>query len=285
MSIVVTGATGHLGRLVVESLLARGVAAADIVATGRNVGAIADLAGRGVTVRHADFDDPASLKDAFAGAEKLLLVSASELGRRVPQHRNAVDAAREAGVTLLAYTSAPKADRTQLKLAAEHRATEEYIRESGVPSVILRNSWYFEVYTAQIPTQLEHGAVTGAAGDGRFTPAARRDYAEAAAAALTADDQAGRVYELGGDTAITLAEYAAEVARQTGRPVEYRDLPVDAYTRMLEGFGLPAAAAEVIADADAGIARGDLLSGDGSLSRLIGRPTTTLAEAVRAALA
>lgn len=284
MSIVVTGATGHLGRLVVESLLDRGVAAADIVATGRDVGTIADLAGRGVTVRRADFDDPASLKDAFAGAEKLLLVSASEVGRRIPQHRNAVDAARAAGIGLLVYTSAPKADDTRLKLAAEHRATEEYIRASGLPFVILRNNWYLEVYTAQIPAQLEHGAVTGAAGDGRFTPAARRDYAEAAAAVLIAGGPAGQVYELGGDTPITLAEYAAELARQSGRPVEYRNLPLDAYTTTLEGFGLPAAAAEVIADADAGIARGDLLTTGGTLSRLIGRPATTLAEAVRAGL-
>jgi NAD(P)H dehydrogenase (quinone) len=284
MTIVVTGATGHLGRHVVEGLLARGVPAAGIVATGRNVDAIADLAARGVTVRRADFDDPASLKDAFAGADRLLLVSASEIGKRIPQHRNAVDAAKEAGVSLLAYTSAPKADDTPLLLAAEHRDTEEYIRASGVPAVILRNSWYFEVYTAQLATQLEHGAVTGAAGTGRFSPAARRDYAEAAAAVLVAPDQAGRVYELGGDTAITLADYAAEVARQSGRPVAYQNLSVEAYTRMLEGFGLPTPVAEVIADADAGIERGDLLSDDGSLSRLIGRPTTTVAEAVRAAL-
>lgn len=281
MSIVVTGATGHLGRLVVEALLDRGVPAAGIVATGRDTARITDLADRGVTVRHADFDDPASLKDAFAGAGKLLLVSAAEVGRRIPQHRNAVDAAREAGVGLLAYTSAPKADRTPLKLAAEHRATEEYIRSCGVPFVLLRNCWYLEVYTAQIPTQLEHGAVTGAAGDGRFSPAARADYAEAAAAVLAGGDHAGRVYELGGDTAITLADYAAELSRQAGREVVYRDLPVEAYASMLEGLGLPAPVAEVIADADAGIARGDLLSDDGTLRRLIGRPTTTLADAIR----
>ena len=284
MTIVVTGATGHLGRLVVENLLARGVPAADVVATGRDTARIADLAGRGVTVRHADFDDPATLKEAFAGAGRLLLVSASEVGRRIPQHRNAVDAAREAGVELLAYTSAPKADRTALKLAAEHRATEEYIRAAGVPFVFLRNCWYLEVYTAQIPAQLEQGAVTGAAGDGRFSPAARADYAEAAAAVLAGGEHAGQVYELGGDTAITLADYAAELSRQAGREVAYRDLPVDAYARMLEGFGLPAPVAEVIADADAGIARGDLLSDDGTLRRLIGRETTPLADAIRGSL-
>lgn len=284
MTIVVTGATGPFGRHAVESLLARGVAAADIVATGRGIEKIADLAERGVAVRRADFDDPATLKDAFAGADKLLLVSGSEVGNRIPQHRNAVDAAKEAGVSLIVYTSAPKADHTALKLAGEHAATELYIRESGLPYVFLRNSWYFENYTAQIPTQLAHAAVPGAAGEGRFSPAARADYAEAAAAVLVAEDQAGRVYELGGDTAITLADYAAELARQSGSAVVYNDLPVEAYARMLEGYGLPAPVAEVIADADAGIARGDLLSPDGSLRALIGRPTTTLAEAVAAGL-
>ena len=283
MTIVVTGATGHLGRLTVEGLLARGVPAAEIVATGRDTARITDLAGQGVTVRQADFDQPATLKDAFAGAEKLLLVSGSEMGRRIPQHRNAVDAAREAGVRLIAYTSAPKADRTALKLAAEHAATEAYIRESGLPFVFMRNCWYFEVYTAQIPAQLEQHAVVGAAGGGRFSPAARADYAEAAAAVLVAPDQAGQVYELGGDTAITLADYAAELSRQSGVEVTYRDLPLSEYRAMLEGYGMPAPVAETVADIDAGIARGDLLSDDGSLRRLIGRPTTTLAEAIRTA--
>ena len=283
MSIVVTGATGHLGRLVVEGLLARGVPAAEIVAAGRRIDKIADLAARDVQVRHADFDDPATLKDAFAGADKLLLISGSELGKRITQHRNAVDAAREAGVGLLGYTSAPRAADTRLKLAAEHAATEEYIRAAGIPFVFLRNSWYLEVYTEHIPTQLEHG-VTGAAGDGRVSAAARADYAEAAAAVLVAPDQSGKVYELGGDSAFTLTEYAAELARQSGRPVQYHDLPLGPYTAMLEGFGMPRPVAEVVADIDAGIARGDVLSDSGDLARLIGRPTTTLAQGIAAAL-
>jgi NAD(P)H dehydrogenase (quinone) len=284
MSIVVTGATGRLGRLTVESLLAKGVAAADIVATGRSIDKIGDLAARGVTVRQADFDDPATLKDAFAGADKVLLVSGSEPGKRIPQHRAAVDAAREAGAELIVYTSAPRADTTALKLAEEHAATEKYIRDSGLPFAFLRNSWYLEVYTERIAEQLEHG-VTGSAGDGRISAAARADYAEAAAAVLTAPDQAGQVYELGGDTAFTLTEYAAELSRQSGKPVEYHDIPLEAYTTMLEGFGLPRPLAEVIADIDAGIKRGDVLSDSGDLSRLIGHPTTTLAAAIAAALA
>jgi NAD(P)H dehydrogenase (quinone) len=284
MSIVVTGATGRLGRLTVESLLAKGVAAADIVATGRSIDKIGDLTARGVTVRQADFDDPATLKDAFAGADKVLLVSGSEPGKRIPQHRAAVDAAREAGAELIVYTSAPRADTTALKLAEEHAATEKYIRDSGLPFAFLRNSWYLEVYTERIAEQLEHG-VTGSAGDGRISAAARADYAEAAAAVLTAPDQAGQVYELGGDTAFTLTEYAAELSRQSGKPVEYHDIPLEAYTTMLEGFGLPRPLAEVIADIDAGIKRGDVLSDSGDLSRLIGHPTTTLAAAIAAALA
>jgi NAD(P)H dehydrogenase (quinone) len=285
MTIVVTGATGKLGRFAVESLLERGVPAAEIVATGRSTDKLADLAERGVTVRHADYTDRAGLKEAFAGADTLLLVSGSAVGERVVQHRNAVDAARDAGVSLIVYTSAPKADHTALLLAAEHRATEEYIRASGVPFVFLRNSWYIENWTDQIATQLEHGAVLGAAGEGRVSGATRRDFGEAAAAVLTSDGHEGAVYELGGDHAFTLTEYAAELSKQSGKPVVYSDLPVDAYTQTLIGFGLPEPVAVVIADSDAGIVRGDLLSESGDLSRLLGRPTTPLATAIADALA
>jgi NAD(P)H dehydrogenase (quinone) len=285
MTIVVTGATGKLGRFAVESLLERGVPAAEIVATGRSTDKLADLAERGVTVRHADYTDRAGLKEAFAGADTLLLVSGSAVGERVVQHRNAVDAARDAGVSLIVYTSAPKADHTALLLAAEHRVTEEYIRASGVPFVFLRNSWYIENWTDQIATQLEHGAVLGAAGEGRVSGATRRDFGEAAAAVLTTDGHEGAVYELGGDHAFTLTEYAAELSKQSGKPVVYSDLPVDAYTKTLIGFGLPEPVAVVIADSDAGIVRGDLLSESGDLSRLLGRPTTPLATAIADALA
>jgi NAD(P)H dehydrogenase (quinone) len=284
MTIVVTGATGQLGRLAVESLLTRGVPAADIVATGRDTAKLADLAERGVTVKQADYTDPGSLKEAFAGADRVLLVSSSEMGQRVPQHRNAVDAAKEAGVALLAYTSAPKADDTELQLAAEHKATEEYIRASGVPFVFLRNSWYIENWTGQLAAQLEHGALRGSAGEGRVSGATRRDYAEAAAAVVAGEGHEGKVYELGGDVAFTLADYAAEVSKQSGRTVVYTDLPVEAYTETLIGFGLPAPVAAIIADSDLGIVRGDLLSDSGDLGRLIGRPTTPLAAAIADAL-
>jgi NAD(P)H dehydrogenase (quinone) len=284
MSIVVTGATGHLGRLVVESLLERGIPAAQIVAAGRNTDKIQDLADRGVTVKQIDFTRPETLTEAFAGADKVLLVSSSEVGKRAAQHRNAIAAAREAGVSLLAYTSIAKADTTQMLLAAEHRETEEAIRESGVPFTFLRNGWYLENYTEQLPTTLEHGAILGSAGNGRVSAATRADYAAAAAAVLTGEGHAGQVYELGGDEAFTLPELAAEITRQSGTEVAYRDLPVDEYTQVLVSVGLPEQAATVFADSDKGVDRGELFVDSGDLSRLSGRPTTTLAEALATAL-
>ncbi|MGW0502464.1 SDR family oxidoreductase [Micromonospora sp. NPDC003241] len=282
MSIVVTGATGHLGRLIVTSLLDRGVPAGQIVALGRDTGRLADLAGRGVTVRQADYDDPESLRTAFAGAEKLMFVSGSEVGRRVAQHRNVVAAATEAGVGLVVYTSIPKADTSSLILATEHRATEQEIVASGLPYVLLRNSWYLENYLPQLPTYLEHG-VAGAAGDGRISAAARADFAEAAAVVLTGEGHTNRVYELGGP-AFTLGQLAAEVSRQSGREVGYLDLPVEKYVEVLVGAGLPQGYAEVLADADRGAAEGELYVEGDDLATLIGRPPVTLAEAIRTAL-
>lgn len=281
MSIVVTGATGHLGRLIIESLLGRGVPADRIVALGRDADRLTGLAERGVETRRADYDDPATLRAAFAGAEKLMFVSGSEAGRRVVQHGNVVTAAREAGVGLIVYTSVANADTSTLVLAAEHKATEQLIRDSGLPHVFLRNSWYLENYTGQLPTYLQHG-VAGAAGDGRVSAATRADYAAAAAAVLTAADQAGAVYELGG-APFTMTELAAEVSRQTGATVSYLDLPVDKYTELLVAAGVPEGYAALLADADRGIAQGELEVGD-DLARLLGRAPTTLAEAIRAAL-
>ena len=284
MSVVITGATGHLGRLVVGSLLERGVPAGDITAAGRDTTKVKDLADRGVRVLAIDYDDPATVDEAFRGAEKILLISASEVGKRVGQHRNAIDAAVRAGTGLLAYTSIANADTTTMRLAEEHQATEAALRASGLPWALLRNSWYTENYTAQIPAALERGVLTGSAGQGRVSAATRADYAAAAAAVLTGDEQQGRVYELGGDRAFTLAEVAAEISAQAGRPVSYHDLPVEEYTRLLVGAGLPEPAAATIADADRGLAHGDLYVNSGQLRQLIGRPTTSLHDAVAAAL-
>ncbi|WP_406107095.1 SDR family oxidoreductase [Micromonospora globbae] len=282
MSIIVTGATGHLGRLIVESLLGRGVPADGIVALGRDTTRLADLAQRGVTVRRADYNEPESLRSAFAGGEKLLYVSGTELGRRAEQARNVVAAAREAGVGLVAYTSIVKADTSRLILASEHRATEEEIAASGLPYVFLRNSWYIENYLPQIPTYLEHG-IAGAAGDGQVSAAVRADYAEAAAVVATTEGHAGRAYELGG-APFTMNEFAAELSRQTGRVVTYTDLPEEKYVEVLVGAGVPRDYAALLADGDRGMAQGELYAEGDDLARLLGREPVTLADAIRAVL-
>jgi NAD(P)H dehydrogenase (quinone) len=284
MSIVVTGATGHLGRLVVDDLLARGVPAGRIVAGGRDLSRLDDVAALGVQVRRIDYDSPESLAEAFLDAEKILLISGSEVGKRVPQHTAVALAAKAAGARLLVYTSAPYADTTTLKLAAEHRETERTIRAAGVPFTFLRNGWYFENYTGQVGSYLEHGAVFGSAGDGRISAAPRADFAAAAAAVLVGEGHQEMVYELGGDTSFSLAELAAVVAELSGKPVTYQDLPVEEFTGLLVGAGLPELVAAAYADADRAIRVGALLIETGDLSRLIGRPTGSLRDAVTAAL-
>jgi NAD(P)H dehydrogenase (quinone) len=281
--IVVTGASGQLGRLVIEALL-NTLPAGEIVAAARHPEKVADLAARGVQVRLADYDQPATLTAAFKGADKLLLISASEVGRRVPQHRAVIEAAKAAGVGLLAYTSILHADTSPLPLAAEHQETESLIRASGLPAVILRNGWYTENYTAGIPTALQYGVVLGSAGQGRIASAARADYAEAAAAVLTRDDQAGRIYELAGDESYTLGELADEITRQSGKAVAYQDLPESEFKAALLGAGLPDFLATLLAESDVGASKGGLFDDGRQLSALIGRPTTPLAELVRLAL-
>jgi NAD(P)H dehydrogenase (quinone) len=281
--IAVTGASGQLGRLVMEGLLAR-VPAENIVAAVRNPARVADLAARGVTVRAADYGKPDTLDTALAGVDRLLLISSSEVGGRVPQHRNVIEAARRAGVGLVAYTSILHADTTPLGLGAEHRETEALLRASGLPHVILRNGWYTENYLASLPGALQHGAFVGCAGDGRIASAARADYAAAAVAVLTGEGHAGKVYELAGDTAYTLAELAAEVSRRTGRRIGYTDLPQAEFRAVLVGAGLPGPVADLLADSDAGASRGGLFDDGRQLSALIGRPTTPLSALVEVAL-
>ncbi|MDO2934512.1 SDR family oxidoreductase [Paeniglutamicibacter sulfureus] len=283
MTILVTGATGKLGRLVVEALLERNVPAEQIVAGGRNLSRLADLAQLGVKVRAMDYSDPASLREAFTGVEKLLLVSGSEPGPRVAQHLDVIETAKEAGVQLLAYTSIPNADTTTMALAEDHQVTERALRDSGIPYVLLRNGWYLENYTDQLEGYLQHGSVFGSAGEGRLNGASRADLAQAAAAVLLADDQAGMVYELGGEESFTLDDLAREVSTATGQTVTYQDLPEEDFSRLLVGAGVPESFARILADSDSGIARGELLVEGNALSSLIGRPATTLAQAVRSA--
>ena len=282
--IVITGASGQLGRLVIQSLLTK-VPASRIVAAVRNPQKASDLAALGVQIRRADYTDSAFLDAAFQGAEKVLLISSSEVGQRLAQHRNAIDAARRAGVSLLAYTSLLHADTSPLGLAGEHVATEAWLAQSGVPFVLLRNGWYTENYLASIPPALQHGAFIGSAGEGRIASAARTDYAEAAAVVLTTPGQSGKVYELAGDEAYTLAEFSAELSRQSGKAIPYVDLPENDYKAALIGAGLPEPIAGLLADSDSGAAKGGLFDETRQLGTLIGRPTTPLAVSMRAALA
>ncbi|MDO9481641.1 MAG: SDR family oxidoreductase [Hydrogenophaga sp.] len=282
--IAITGATGQLGRLVIQNLL-NTVPASQIVAAVRSPEKAADLAALGVQVRQADYAQSATLDAAFQGVDKLLLISSSEVGQRAPQHAAVIAAAQKAGVKLLAYTSLLRADSSPLGLAAEHKETEAMLRASGLPHVLLRNGWYTENYTGSVPAALQYGAVMGSAKDGRIASAARADYAAAAAAVLTKEGQAGQVYELAGDTAYTLAELAAEIAKQSGKPVVYNDLPQAAYAAALVQVGLPEGFAALLADSDVGASKGALFDDSHQLSQLIGRPTTPLAEVVKTALA
>ena len=281
MTIAITGATGQLGRLVIEKLKQK-LPADDIVALARKPEKAAEL---GVSARAADYADPETLPAALAGIDTLLLISSSEVGQRAVQHGNVIDAAKKAGVALLAYTSILHADTSPLGLAAEHTATEAYLRESGLPFVLLRNGWYTENYLASVQPALQHGAFIGSAGEGRIASAARADYAEAAAAVLTLPGQPGKVYELAGDDAYTLAGFAAELSRQSGKTIPYVDLPESDYKAALVGAGLPEPIAGLLADSDSGASKGGLFDATRQLSALIGRPTTPLAVSMRAALA
>ncbi|WP_030986070.1 SDR family oxidoreductase [Streptomyces sp. NRRL S-1813] len=283
MRIVVTGATGALGRLVIEELLKR-TAPDEIVAVARDRARAAGLAARGIGVEVADYSRPETLQGVFASGDRVLFISGNEAGQRLTQHRAVIDAAREAGVALLAYTSVLGGPSATFSIAEEHVATEQALLASGVPYCLLRNGWYHENYTGALASTLRTGAVVGSAGQGRVATAARRDYAEAAAVVLTGSGHENTVYELSGDTAWTMAEYAAEVSRQTGRKIPYRDLPQERYVALMVEAGVPALGAQMVADADAGIARGELATTPGELSGLLGRPTTPLAEAITEAL-
>lgn len=284
-TIAITGATGQLGRLVIADLL-KMAPQARLIGIVRNPAAARDLADQGVELRAGNYDDPASLKSALTGIDRLLLISSSEIGKRVTQHRNVIDAAKAAGVNLIVYTSLLHADTSPMELAKEHRETEALIRASGIPFIVLRNGWYTENYTGSIAAALEHGAVFGASGNGRVASAARADYAAAAAAVLSAQKtQPGTIYELAGDTAFTLSDYAAEIARQSGKLVVYKNLPEAEYKAVLQRAGLPEAFAGIIAESSAKAAADSLYDASRQLSRLIGRPTTTMSQSVAAALA
>lgn len=282
MTVAVTGASGQLGRLVVEALLKDG--SQPVVAVVRDPAKVADLAARGVEVRVASYDDPEALERAFQGVDRVLLVSGNEFTKRVAQHTNVLRAAERAGVKLLAYTSIPQAGRNPLILAREHIGTEAALAGASIPTVLLRNGWYWENYTGGLAHAIETGVLYGAAGEGKVSGAARADYAEAAARVLTTDGHEGKVYELGGDETLSYAELAQVISEVAGKPVRYQDLPQADYAAALQGAGLDAGYAAALADADAGIADGILAVDSGDLQRLLGRPSTPVAEVLLAAL-
>ncbi|WP_326729919.1 SDR family oxidoreductase [Streptomyces phaeochromogenes] len=282
MSIVVTGATGHLGRFVIEGLLEK-VPADQITAVVRSEEKAAGFAARGVKLAIADYNAPETFDGVFSADDKVLLISGNEFDKgRVGQHKVVLDAAKAAGVALLAYTSAPGS--LSAALADDHRGTEAAILESGVTYALLRNGWYHENYTENLAPVLEHGAVVQAAGEGRISAASRADYAAAAVAVLTGEGHENKTYELGGDTAFGFAEYAAELSRQTGKEIAYNAVPGEVYEGILTGAGLPAPFASILVGVDASIEKGELVVATGDLSRLTGRPTTPIAESIAAAL-
>ena len=280
MKTAVTGATGQLGRLVIQGLRAQ-LPATDIVALVRTPAKAADL---GVDVRQADYTQPETLKRALAGVDTLLLISSSEVGQRVAQHRHVIDTAKAAGVKRVVYTSILHGERSPLSLAPEHVETEALLKASGLGYTILRNGWYTENYTASVGSALAHGALIGSAGPGKIASAARADYAQAAVVVLTTSGHDGLTYELAGDSAYTLAELAAEISRQSGKPIPYKDLPAADYAAALTAAGLPAPWPEALAAIDVEVAKGALFDDGQVLSKLIGRPTTSLASSVAAAL-
>ena len=282
MSIVVTGATGRLGRHVVDQLLEK-VPAEQITAVVRDEAKAADLAARGAKIAVADYNAPETFGGVFSAGDRVLLISGSEVGGdRVGQHKVVIEAAKDADVALLAYTSAP--GRLTAALADDHRGTEAALVASGLPYVLLRNGWYHENYTENLAPVLQHRAVVSAAGEGRVSSASRADYAAAAVAVLTGEGHENATYELGGDHAWTMAEYAAELSRQTGQEIVHSPVSGEALTGILTGSGLPEPIAAILAGVDASIAKGELVVDTGDLSRLTGRPTSPLTDAIASAL-
>jgi NAD(P)H dehydrogenase (quinone) len=281
--IAVTGANGHLGQLVIDGLVER-VPANQIIAAARSPEKASNSRTLGVQVREADYTRPETLSTALHGVKRVLLISATEVGQRFTKHKAVIDAAKEAGVELFVYTSLLRADTSAMFLAREHKQTEEYIQASGLPFVILRNGWYLENHTSALGKAVEHGALIGSSNDGRFASASRADYAAAAVVVLTQPVSENKIYELAGDQSFSMAELAAEVSRQSGRDIPYRNLSSEEHAAILLSFGLSQMIVDVIIDADRKSTRGDLDSTSRVLSRLISRPTTTLSDAVRNAL-
>ncbi|QYY34535.1 SDR family oxidoreductase [Ruficoccus sp. ZRK36] len=273
----ITGASGQLGRLVIEQLKQRG-ATDSLVALVRSPEKVKDL---GVEARAADYDQPETLEAALKGIDTLLLISGSEVGQRERQHKNVIEAAKAVGVRWIVYTSLLHADTSVLDLAAEHVATEAALQASGIPYTLLRNGWYTQNHAGFVPMAVQNGVYVGSAGEGKISWAPRKDYAEAAAVVLTTPGHEGKIYELAGDEALTLTDLAAEISRQSGKTVTYKNLPQGEYANALKDAGLPEGLADALAGWDAGAEQGALYDDSRTLSKLLGRPTTPLADVVK----
>jgi NAD(P)H dehydrogenase (quinone) len=276
MKIGITGATGQLGRLVVNKLKEK-VAADNLVAIVRSR---QKSAGLGIEAREADYDKPETLENALKGIDSLLLISASEIGKRLQQHKNVIEAAKKAGVKWIVYTSLLHADKSTIGLAGEHLATEAALKNSGIPFTLLRHSWYTENYANAVLGGLANGIIWGSAGDGKIASATRDDFAQSAVAVLTGEGHAGKIYELAGDEAFTMSDLAAEISKQTGKLVSYKNVPEQEYAEILVKAGLPEGFAKFYASVDISTGKNDLFDNSHQLSRLIGRATTPLSQVV-----
>lgn len=283
MTILITGASGNLGRLVIDRLLARGATPSDIIAGARDPQKITDLQERGVRVERVDYDDPATVAAAMDGVDRVLLISGSEVGRRIPQHQAVIDAAVAARVDLFAYTSVTKADTSSIPLAPEHLATEQAITASGLPAVILRNNWYTENFAPTLERARATGVLAASVGEGRIPAASRADYADAAAAVLLSDGHAGKAYELAGDTALDHHQIAAAMAEVLGRDVAYQPLTTEQHLAALREAGLDEGTAGFVTGIDASIRTGGLEVTGHTLANLTGHPTTPLIDGLRPA--
>lgn len=281
MKIGITGASGQLGRLVIAHL-SKKVAKENLVALVRNPEKVSDL---GIEARAFDYDQPEHLSAALNGIDSLLLISGSEIGKRTQQHKNVIDAAKNAGVKNITYTSLLHADTSTLVLAPEHLATEEAIKASGMAFTLLRNGWYTENYTASVPGALQNGAFIGSAGEGKISSAARNDYAEAAALIVAENNHQGKTLELSGDEFYTLTDLAKELSAQAGKEIPYQNLSENDFTKALEQVGLPEPVAQVYAGFDTAASKGDLYDEGTTLSQLLGRKTTSLSEVIKNTLA
>lgn len=282
MSIIVTAASGQLGRLAVEALLARGAAPESIVATSRDLTKLAGFADRGVHTAVLDYTRPETITAVVQADDVVVLISSDAVGRRFDQHKAVIDAAAEARAARVIYTSVLQATTSPLVLAPEHKATEEYLATSGVPATVLRNGWYTENYAGEVASARQSGVVSASVGDGRVASASRADYAEAIAVAALDDSTSGRTFELSGDHAWDWNEFAEAVSSITGTPVAYESLTPEQHAERLTGFGLDEGTVGFVVALDGGIRDGLLAETSGDLSRLIGRPTTPLVEGLAA---